>query len=1133
MHKARVVQLASMFGLVLIAVAVCTVTLESDATGNTVVIDEITYSLTESGGGDYATVVAVNNSLTTVDIPSSISVSEKEYEVRFIELNVFYNNTTVSEITIHANNHFQLKPNQFSGCSALRNISFGEGITEISDNAFFGCTSLEVVTLPTTTLLIGNSSFSGCSKLATINLNVGIKTIGESAFKGCTSLATLNLGDALEGINVNAFQGCTSLTDVTLPNALLTLGGSAFENCSNLCNVTLGNNLNAIGSKAFAGTKITELIIPAKTTSLGLSMSTYLDTPFPSTMTSLTIDENNPKYACENNIILDKETNTLVFAFNVAGEVTLSNNVGPNAFYGRSISKLIITEGVTSIGAAAFSGCTSLNKLTLADGLGVIGGFYGCTGLNSLSLPNTIEVIDDAAFKGCTALVTTLPSNLKVIGNEAFRDCSALPCPVLPVSLTRIGSYAFYNATNVTFSNLTLGENTEINLGEYAINLNGSTGTALILNKVTCDDEYAYGKIFYNATTCAVALGDDFKLWKWQNGLGISLDGKTVYMKEPGNYGDVIIPASVERIIGTGFQSYTNNEIPWKLTCEDPNSTITLDSGVTSKTTCGVFFKSQYLTSVSLPNVVVNEGRTFYNCKNLESLSVTSISSLPPNTIDNTKLTELHLNGCEYIVGPISSYSTSKLVLIEIPESLKRANMSTPGFTFYDVSGKTISFKQGSNALSETVQADKLAGKLFYSPSHNKKFYEVSENEIILITEKESGNTFQKIAKGDIYSGIVGSGQVYKIVDGKVLLSLHVEDELHYVAIDKGSLFGVDSPTKSGYSFVGWFSDSGCTMSFDTSVAINADQVLYAKFVINQYTITFDTAGGSDVAAITQDYDSDVVAPADPTKIGYTFAGWSAEIPAKMPVDGMTITASWDINQYSITFDTAGGSDVAAITQDYGSTITAPTNVPSKEGYLFVKWDSEIPATMPAENVAIKAVWAVVATVNENGKSVVTLDAVTDSFIPAAETKEITVEIRENTAVKVENASDLIGKTVVSKVESVSNNTGLSGTAYEFTFTADGDQYNGKMQVTLPYVKETGKKPVVYYWNGSESTKMNVVSSTETSVTFETDHNSTYVVASETPDSSGSEFILYFGLMMVIGIAIAMLVGFNFYRKKA
>ena len=250
--------------------------------------------------------------------------------------------------------------------------------------------------------------------------------------------------------------------------------------------------------------------------------------------------------------------------------------------------------------------------------------------------------------------------------------------------------------------------------------------------------------------------------------------------------------------------------------------------------------------------------------------------------------------------------------------------------------------------------------------------------------------------------------------------------------------------------------------------------------------------------------------------------------------EDIVFTATSAVNQYTITFDTVGGSAVDSITQDYNTAVTAPSMGPSKDGYRFVMWTPEVPASMPANDVILKAVWAIVATANADGKSVVTLDSETSSFIPAAETKEITVEIRENTAVKVENASDLIGKTVVSKVEPVSNSTGVSGTAYEFTFTADGTQYNGKIQVTLPYTKEAGKEPVVYYWNGSESTKMNVVSSTDASVTFETDHNSMYVVASETPSKDdGASFLLYFGILIVAGICAAVLIGFNFYHKKA
>ena len=75
-----------------------------------------------------------------------------------------------------------------------------------------------------------------------------------------------------------------------------------------------------------------------------------------------------------------------------------------------------------------------------------------------------------------------------------------------------------------------------------------------------------------------------------------------------------------------------------------------------------------------------------------------------------------------------------------------------------------------------------------------------------------------------------------------------------------------------------------------------------------------------------------------------------------VPAENITITAQWKINQYTITFDTAGGSEVAPITQDYNTQITAPAN-PTREGYAFNGWDKEIPQTMPAENITITAQW--------------------------------------------------------------------------------------------------------------------------------------------------------------------------------
>ena len=165
-----------------------------------------------------------------------------------------------------------------------------------------------------------------------------------------------------------------------------------------------------------------------------------------------------------------------------------------------------------------------------------------------------------------------------------------------------------------------------------------------------------------------------------------------------------------------------------------------------------------------------------------------------------------------------------------------------------------------------------------------------------------------------------------------------------------------DAPAATpGYTFGGWNKADGTAWDY-ASDKVTDNITLYAKWAANTYTITFDTAGGSEIAPITQDYGTQIAAPANPTRKGYTFKGWDKEIPETMPADNITVKAQWEINQYTIAFDTAGGNEIAPITQDYGTAITAPAD-PTREGYTFKGWDREIPATMPAENITLKAKW--------------------------------------------------------------------------------------------------------------------------------------------------------------------------------
>jgi len=156
----------------------------------------------------------------------------------------------------------------------------------------------------------------------------------------------------------------------------------------------------------------------------------------------------------------------------------------------------------------------------------------------------------------------------------------------------------------------------------------------------------------------------------------------------------------------------------------------------------------------------------------------------------------------------------------------------------------------------------------------------------------------------------------------------------------------------------------------DDKVTSSNDIYLTAVWTADQYTITFDSNSGSAVAAITDDYGSDVTAPEEPTKNGHTFEGWYSDVElateyefTTIPMENITIYAKWTINTYIITFDSNDGSDVAPMTYDYGEATEEPTE-PIKGEYTFAGWYSNealttpyVFTTMPAEDLTLYAKW--------------------------------------------------------------------------------------------------------------------------------------------------------------------------------
>jgi uncharacterized repeat protein (TIGR02543 family) len=164
---------------------------------------------------------------------------------------------------------------------------------------------------------------------------------------------------------------------------------------------------------------------------------------------------------------------------------------------------------------------------------------------------------------------------------------------------------------------------------------------------------------------------------------------------------------------------------------------------------------------------------------------------------------------------------------------------------------------------------------------------------------------------------------------------------------------------KTGHTFVAWNTQAdgdGINYAEGANFTVDTDTTLYAKWSINQYTLTFDSDGGTAVNSITDDFGASITQPTSPTRSGYTFTGWSPALPSTMPAANTTYTAQWSINQYTLTFDSDGGTAVNSITDDFGASITQPTS-PTRSGYTFTGWSPALPSTMPAANTTFTALW--------------------------------------------------------------------------------------------------------------------------------------------------------------------------------
>lgn len=235
--------------------------------------------------------------------------------------------------------------------------------------------------------------------------------------------------------------------------------------------------------------------------------------------------------------------------------------------------------------------------------------------------------------------------------------------------------------------------------------------------------------------------------------------------------------------------------------------------------------------------------------------------------------------------------------------------------------------------------------RLLLSNSNNLKLSDISPSQPLYVKISKSGGNRVNIDNLSLVTLYKSSTNV---------VTFNVDDTTNLELVKSNLPISQPSnPTKTGYSFDAWYLEDTFVTPYNFANNVTTDLTLYAKFIINQYTIAFNSNGGSSVTSIEQDYDTDVVEPTSPTKDGYLFDDWYSDVELtipyvfdKIPSENITLYAKWTLDTYDITYMLDGGTNNGGNPASYTietSTITLLTA--TKDGFTFNGWYDNVEFT--------------------------------------------------------------------------------------------------------------------------------------------------------------------------------------------
>lgn len=589
-------------------------------------------------------------------------------------------------LSITADNVAQVGGSAFSGCESLETVSMA-ALNNVGSSAFSGCVSLEEIEFASNTI-VGNNAFNGCTALTTIS-SENITILQYSAFKDCSSLYRSFINSdklvftSLETVSSSTgstpssdyspFRGCTSLSEVQLPavssldaytfyglsslqtvvigDIITTIGNNMFQNCIGLSSVSLGTSVVSIGASAFEGcTALSSIVFPDSLRTIGekafkSSGLASLDTK---NVTQIDTDAFRACTLLETVVFGSPLMSIGDTAFgestNIRGTVTFGANletIGTGAFSNSKIVTLVFASGpgsgsTVSIGASAFSGCTSLRSISMGNRVGSIGdsAFSGCTGIDTdLTLSVKTTTIGPNAFKGCTqmtGLIIPADSILVSVGKEAFYNCMNMTGSLdFPSTITLIDEGAFNCASQaqkvkITGLNFAPSTASSLTIGKQAFRYcNLIVGTVTFPASLSSIEESAFSncsgiqEIVFTAGTIPVTIGPS----SFTNCTGI--DQPIVFpakLTTLGN-GAFNICSSIPSIsFAAGCELTRIGDSAFRL-CEAIQSVGDLPSGVTYIGS-QAFYGNGIVGSLVLPDSLVTlAGSAFYNCSEITSVT--------------------------------------------------------------------------------------------------------------------------------------------------------------------------------------------------------------------------------------------------------------------------------------------------------------------------------------------------------------------------------------------------------------------------------------------------------------------------------------------------------------------------------